>query len=549
MRAVPLTSYAGSEIHPSLSPDGNRVAFAWDGEKQTNFDVYVKQLGPGTPLRLTTDPAVDLSPVWSPDDRYIAFLRVLSERRQAVVLVPPLGGPERVLGEIRTDFPQTIVVGRCLAWTPDGASLILSDRDSEDEPISLFLHDIETGAKRRLTTPPKSSIGDCGPAFAPDGRSLAFIRMEGSGRIELYVLSLSDNLHPAGEPIRLPHGSGLAGTPVWTLDGSEIVFSSGTWADRSLWRVNASGSGTPRRLAAVGEDSSYPALSSRVRPSHLVYQRQRRNTNIWRSAGTAENRGAGPFKLISSTYRDFNPQYSPDGARIAFASHRTGSREIWVCEHDGSNAVQLTSFGGPMTGTPRWSPDGKRIVFDSFAEGQWDIYVVNVDGGSARRLTNDKSGAIKPSCSRDGKWVYFTSNRTGQEEVWKLPIDGGEPVQVSRGGGTVAFESPDGKSVYFLRNLDLMTMPVGGGDGSRVIGPVYRLGYAVTDQGIYYIADPNAAKERSIRFLSFATGQTAVVATTGRRLNLGLSVSPDGRFILYSVIEQNDDLMLVENFR
>ena len=76
---VPLTSYPGTEDMPSLSPDGNYVAFRWDGDAEDNFDIYVKLVGPGNPLRLTTDPAPDLLPKYSPDGNWIAFLREQAE--------------------------------------------------------------------------------------------------------------------------------------------------------------------------------------------------------------------------------------------------------------------------------------------------------------------------------------------------------------------------------------------------------------------------------------------------------------------------------------
>jgi eukaryotic-like serine/threonine-protein kinase len=79
LTAVPLTSYPGIEMQPSFSPDGNQVAFAWNGERQDNFDIYVKLIGAGGNLRLTTHPADDYSPAWSPDGRSIAFLRKLLE--------------------------------------------------------------------------------------------------------------------------------------------------------------------------------------------------------------------------------------------------------------------------------------------------------------------------------------------------------------------------------------------------------------------------------------------------------------------------------------
>jgi hypothetical protein len=64
--SVPLTSYLGSEICPSFAPDRERVAFAWEGETQDNFDIYVKQVGGGPPFRLTSDPAPDISPAGRP---------------------------------------------------------------------------------------------------------------------------------------------------------------------------------------------------------------------------------------------------------------------------------------------------------------------------------------------------------------------------------------------------------------------------------------------------------------------------------------------------
>ena len=139
METVPLTSYPGFEGYPSFSPEGNQVAFSWDGKEQDNFDIYVKLIGPGEPLRLTTDPARDLSPAWSPDGRFIAFLRLLSAEKAAVVLIPALGGPERKLAEIYARDAPTLSSGSHLAWSPDGQWLVVPHRDSPEEPMGLFL--------------------------------------------------------------------------------------------------------------------------------------------------------------------------------------------------------------------------------------------------------------------------------------------------------------------------------------------------------------------------------------------------------------------------
>ncbi len=99
-KTVPLTSYPGRQITPAFSPDGKQVAFAWDGEKGDNLDIYVKLVDAGTPLRLTSSPAFEWSPAWSPDARYIAFCRWFSGGDHIEIwMIPALGGAERKLGE------------------------------------------------------------------------------------------------------------------------------------------------------------------------------------------------------------------------------------------------------------------------------------------------------------------------------------------------------------------------------------------------------------------------------------------------------------------
>src|SRR5215475_9038527 len=79
LNAIPLTSYQGRETRIAFSPDGNQIAFVWNGPQSDNQDIYVKLIDAETPLRLTTSAAEDTNPVWSPDGRYIAFLRQSAE--------------------------------------------------------------------------------------------------------------------------------------------------------------------------------------------------------------------------------------------------------------------------------------------------------------------------------------------------------------------------------------------------------------------------------------------------------------------------------------
>jgi dipeptidyl aminopeptidase/acylaminoacyl peptidase len=216
--------------------------------------------------------------------------------------------------------------------------------------------------------------------------------------------------------------------------------------------------------------------------------------------------------------------------------------------------VELLPQEGATSGTPRWSPDGQRVAFDSTAEGNVDIYVISSGRGKAvRRLTTHSADDRIPSWSRDGNWIYFASERNGRYEVWKAPAGGGEAIQVTRNRGWVAFESPDGKFVYYTKEVAssaLWKMPLSGGEESSVLRSVFRSAFSVVKDGIYFIPEPGADGKYSIQFLSFATGKVKTVAPISRQSSYILNVSSDGRSLLYTQLDETgSDLMLVENFR
>ena len=186
-------------------------------------------------------------------------------------------------------------------------------------------------------------------------------------------------------PVTSDHDrSSLSGA--WTASGREIIFA-GDWYEGGLFRVNAHG-GRPQPLSPGGQFGYDPSIS---RQGHrLVYSEQTYDTDIWRLDLSPALNGKPPSltRLISSSRRECTPNFSPDGKRIVFSSNRSGHWEIWICDSDGRNSVQLTSFGGPyITGTPRWSPDGETIGFDSRPRGKSDIFVINAETRVQRNLT------------------------------------------------------------------------------------------------------------------------------------------------------------------
>jgi Tol biopolymer transport system component len=202
-------------------------------------------------------------------------------------------------------------------------------------------------------------------------------------------------------------------------------------------------------------------------------------------------------------------------------------------------------------GSPRWSPDSQTIVFDRYEEGHSRIYTIAAGGGKPKRIVDDVYRDIRPSFSRDGQWIYFSSNRTGRMEVWKVPPAGGTPQQVTQNSGVEAFESPDGKLLYYTNSDGLWALPLKGGDAKRLLEEPLLLLYAVAGKSIYYATRNPAA----LWVLRTDTGQKFEYVRfpkAGIGLDGGtvFSVSADERVISFSQTDrQESDLMLVENFR
>jgi Tol biopolymer transport system component/DNA-binding winged helix-turn-helix (wHTH) protein len=552
VRLVPLTTYSGEFSQGSFSPDGNEIVYSWEGDQQQGTNIYIRQLGVDKPLQITRDFGFNFFPVWSPDGRYIALFHAMPGEEPGIFVMPALGGTPRKLHQFDHH-------GDCkftLSWSIDGRSLLFSESSGAGQPCQVRQLALEDLTIRPLTSPPVPSTGDWDAQYSPDGASIAFIR--NSKDVEdIYVMRGTD-----GAARRVTFDNRLLSGFAWTPDGKEFVFSSNRGgAVWGLWRVAIDGGSTPERLS-VGSESAYmPTIS--LRGNRLAYASGVWSENIWRVPIGVGHHGGKPENFInSSASEEEGPQYSPDGKHIAFQSTRSGNFEIWRADSDGTNLVQLTSFGGPLTGTPRWSPDGSHIAFDTRPGAHPNVYVVSADGGPARRFVNDTADEGVASWSHDGRWIYYASNRSGTWQVWKRTADGGgQPVQVTKNGGFAPLEAPDGKSIYYTKFDDhgVWQVPVVGGTEVKIIeGEPFRgyWGYfAVGSDGLYFIGDTGSASKHQagFKFYDYATGKITKICDmekTPYEGAPGLSVSPDGRYILYvQVDEERNNLMLAENFR
>ena len=403
----------------------------------------------------------------------------------------------------------------------------------------------------------KYSVGT--GAVSPDAHTLA-VNYRVGDRVPLYLVNLGDGYTVQGQPRRVTPEDWSIVSWSWTPDSKAVIAirdisDANSGGDTGMYRIAVSGA-EPQRLGFAGDNPWF--LDVARSGNRLVYTRLRRDVNLYRAelAPDGTLRGTG-MPIASSSRREYQPQYSPDGSRFAFASNRSGSDEIWVGDRNGMNLVQLTNSVNPDgTGASQWSPDGAKIVYVARPAGALatDIFVISAAGGAPQRLTDDPATHRFPSWSRDGNWIYFTSNRSGEPALWKVAVRGGPATPVGPVGSftSPAAESPDGRWVYVADAAGITRASVSGSGQpqrltqDRIAGGAFQ----VTDRGIYYLSPSQDLKSATLLILPLEGGEPRTLGTISATIAMGLSVAPDHSSILYSQCDQcAADIMLVENFK
>ena len=545
---TPFTTLSGSEISPVFPPDGQRVAFAWNGDATHRYQIYVQSIGSNRLTQITNGASDSYSPAWSPGGDQIAFLRGSLNQPTFLMMASAAGGYEREVTSFESVAPPK---NRNLSWSGDGRWLA-SGVNLYGQSVGIVLISAANAARQAVTHPARGTA-DMMPVLSEDGSGIVFVRDNQRDPPKLERLHLRANGTAEGEPEELAYAFCNTPTercldPWWLPRSREIVFTSRNGGTSRLWRAAVRG-GLPRQLVYAGGGASHPAVS----PSGdaLLYEQLVKDTNIY-VADLGRPQESVP--AIASTRMDQNPSVSPDGRRILFESNRSGHDEIWVSDVDGTNAVALTAHNGPITGSPRWSPDGRWIAFDSVASGRPEIYIMDANGGNRRKLTWDERGNMMPCWSPDGMWIYFTSLRTGDRQIWKIHVDGGNPVSVTQKGGTAAFASSDDGWIWYMKTASPVTslwrVPAHGGAETEVANSVLYRSAAAAGKYIYYFQFTEPAGAATLERLDPATGRTDRIFTADKPVGTGISLSPDSKKIYFTQVDtEESDLMLVRGFR
>jgi Tol biopolymer transport system component/DNA-binding winged helix-turn-helix (wHTH) protein len=553
VRTFPLMTFPGELFGVALSPDASQIAFTWNGSNFGKWNIYVQRIGGDRPLQVTHTQGGMIAWVdWSPDGRLLVFGRCGDDNRGSLYTIPALGGPEHKVTDVACDWGSTGAL-----WTPNGQSLLFSDACVEGATLGIVAFTFATGKKRCLAGPESNTVNFVGPMASEDGKNVVFERETTTRVMDLFVVPFE-----GGTPHRLTSEGRRIGQYVWAQDGKSIIFASDREGvgGRTIWRVSITGGmiepENSALLAKIHPQQQPRSALSRDRRRMVYVDEHADNSWVLRvHLASPGGRVLSQEKVLQSPEMG-EPRFSADGRHIAFSSRLSGADNIWISEADGQSTLQLTSFSGELAGSPDWSPDGKWLVFDRRPGDHAQIFMIDAEGRNMHALTDGEHENIVPNWSRDGRAVYFASNRTGKFELWKHDIATDVSTQITKRGGFSGMESYDGRYLYFVKYFGsgIWRVPIGGGEEEQIIKQPeswYSRYRDAAERGIYFY-DVGATPRPAIKLNNFDTRQTTtVLEPEGQAIEwgAGISVSRDGRTLLYSARHSTTTLMVADEIR
>ncbi|MBF6629360.1 MAG: PD40 domain-containing protein [Proteiniphilum sp.] len=477
--------------------NGDLITFVYAG------DIWTVGAAGGTAKRVTSHAGIELFPKISPDGKWIAFSAEYSGSRQVWVM-PSEGGTARQLtfynavGEMppRGGFDNVV-----LDWTPDSRRILFrANRTSfGDRNGRYFTISIDGGFEEPLPI-----VNGGFASFSPDGSQLCFTpvdrefrtwkRYKGGRATELWSYDLTSN-----RAKQLTHWAGSDQWPVW--EGDHIYYASDRDTRLNIWRHDLlSGeevqvtrhtdfdvmwpSGDNGRLVyengghlylldlASGDSRRVTVAIHYDNPHlHSSFKNVKMHVGSYSLSPTGkralfEARGdifsvpveKGEIRNLTQTQgvREISPSWSPDGKQIAYYSDATGEYELYLLGNsEGAEPRQVTHGSAAWKHTVEWSPRSSHLAY---SDRTMKLWLVDIASGRQRVIDEATAEEINDySFSPDGEWVaYSKPSPNYQSALWLYRLSTGEKHQItdaSYSDGNPVF-SRDGRYLFFLSNRE-----------------------------------------------------------------------------------------------
>lgn len=387
--------------------------------------------------------------------------------------------PAKMQRMAATDLFRLRFVGD-VAISPEGSQIACTvtraDGEANRNRTSIWIAPVHGGEARQVTSGEKK---DTNPAWSPDGKKIAFASDRGE-KGQIFVLDIVGG----GEARQLTNGNEHAASePVWSPDGAWIAY---------LCRVPSVPE--PVHNVEYKDDTDKPKIITRAK---YKYDGEGFFDHTRKQLFVIPASGGEPRQITTGTMGVANAAWSPDGARIAFASNRDDDEDhdrrmdIWTVEVSTGALARVTPHDGAY-GSPTWSPDSRTLAFVGHpypAKGGANdrLWTAPITGGTPKQVTEfDRSigsGIMSDTGANDRRrpaWVgdnlYFLAAIDGTAQIWRVPAGGGVPAQVTEGTHAIAGWdiAPDSTRLAFGASTptspgELFCQPLGGSGEARAV--------------------------------------------------------------------------------
>jgi serine/threonine protein kinase/Tol biopolymer transport system component len=527
------------EEWPAVSPDGKEVAFvrAVNGRRQI---WWRREGGGGSPQQITTDDKDHLYPRWLPDSTTIVyFTPPSSEGDSGSIMTIPIGANQPRFVAAAMTGADVSKDNRIAAFqkTPDGVTLSILDLDGTSI----------------ATIRMKVAIEYLTPRWAPDGRSIAYVAVEGTqAEHGIYVTDV-DSAPPERPIIQALRIAGIS----WLPDGSGVVYASSARSTLSyppIFQLRiVLRDGADRQL--ISGEVSY--VHPDIRSGTVLTTRIRMRSDIWEFPVA----GGNGRQITFQGSQVQTPSVSPDGKEIVYLSDSLGHSNLWIARIDGSGEPrQLTYESAPDVhiGIPVWSPTSSLIAFVKLGGNAPSEWIVDSRSRENPRLL--VQGATSAAWSGDGEWLFYQKVSGPVSDIYKVRVDRTSGEVLVRRDASIPAVSRDGTVLYYTpggpqnpNDIFKASLLTGAGgqlaryDPARM--PLWPTGISLSPNGKWLAVPLKDGGTTNLWLISTDTGEFRQVTEFGRRPILiarQVAWSPDNLRLYASVLENHADVVSLE---
>jgi eukaryotic-like serine/threonine-protein kinase len=441
-----------------ISPDGKYFVYSLVEMGGAGDSLWVKHLPTGSTVQIFPPAKLGYEGFGFTSDSNYFYYTTRINGQYSLNKLPVIGGTAKKLIADFGDASCTI--------SPDGRQVAFIRLDNKEGAFHLVVVNEDGTGERVLLSHRGDEWFQGGIDWSPDGKTIAYILMSEAdgGKATVMAVRVEDGSEKAISVGRWRQTSSL----LWLPDGSGLVFSgrANRTAPGQIWRVTYP-SGEVRKL--TNDLNDYSPRNFTADGNTLLAFQSKNDSDIWTMPFAQA--GDKPAQITFSKTDEFGA-WTPEG-KIVFVSTMNDNRSLWIMNADGSDRRQLTS--GSDDRYPSVSPDGRHIVFRSLRSGMLNLWRVDIDGSRLQQLSSQSSENNLPCYTPDGKWIVFVSIRSGKGTVCKMPAEGGEAIPLTNKATSWPAPSPDGKLVACAdmeapqgKNRVLI-LPIEGGELTQVI--------------------------------------------------------------------------------